>query len=452
MREETIVSPDDNEKKGPVGAGPGKGKKDLDELKAKLGLKKPSPGAKKPGSPAAPAPKKTAADDFKFSFGDAQQAEPALSASELSAIDAEAHKASSPIGRKIAVLLVGLVLAVVLLWLGYQFGNSMGLRVLHNQAVIQSQEIKSFFLARYSNAAGVEIDARRDTTTKFVDAFDVWHEEHITQMMAHAKVFSSGQTPADFELEAFLKDELIPMKTMCKDFLVAIEEYSVAGVLKGQLYSTELGAKLLEFADRANKLRNQVQTLYLSIELVESYILTQAMTEKPKPEVLVHALKIEKEKETVPVLKEVEINGTPELDKELKTKELCEPVSFELEIPLCNVRRGEPETEKRLIDTYDKKEVQEVTQFRKVKVKDADGKALSARIEHLFKVDLRPHLKPLLEQVFKGRTTEVKNLGTLVATVAQNMNDVRMAGETVDFTDVIDSVEKFAVQELFFTF
>lgn len=445
------MSPEDTEKKGPGGTVPGKGKKDLDELKAKLGLKKPAPKGTAPAG-SAPAQKKTAADDFKFSFGDAQRAEPAMSAAELATIDAEAHRATSPIGRKIAVLVVGLVLAVVLLWLGYQFGNSMGLRTLHNQAVIQSQEIKSFFLAKYANATGVELDARRDTTTKFIDTFDVYHEEHIMQLMAYAKVFSEGKTPPDFELQTFVKDELAPVKAMCKEFLIQIEEYSVAGVLKGQLYSTELGAKLLEFADRANKLRNQVQTLYLSIELVEAYALTAAMAEKPKPEVLVHALKIEKDKETVPVLKEVEISGTPELDKELKTREICEPVSFELEIPLCGARKGEPEVEKRLIDTYDRKEVQEVTQFRKVKVKDSEGKSLSARIEHLFKMDLRPHLMPLLEKVFEGRTTELKNLGTLVATVSQNMNDVRIAGETVDFSDVIDSVEKFAIQELFFTF
>jgi hypothetical protein len=172
-----------------------------------------------------------------------------------------------------------------------------------------------------------------------------------------------------------------------------------------------------------------------------------------KGEVLVHGLKADDEKESLPVIGVVEIakNAKAELDKELTTKEICEPIAMELEIPTCG-GKNEPQTEKRLIEVFDKKEVQEVRQFRKIKVTSAEGKKLTARIEHLYKMDLKPFMKPLIERVKADKKLELENLGMLVGTLLQNMNDVRMAGEAVDFTDVIDSLEKYAKQETFYTF
>jgi hypothetical protein len=441
---------DENGTKGPQKPGGGK---DLDALKAKLGL-----GAtRKPASPLAGKPKeepkqRSAADDFKFSFGDAGgKEEKAFSAQELAAIDAEAQRAASPLGRKIISGAIGLVLVIIVMWLGYQFGNSMGMRVLHNEAVKQAAEMKDFFLKKYANVTGEEIDARRDTTTRFVDQFDAYLEEHITGLMNLAKLLEEGKIPPDFDMEKFRKEELEPLKSLCKDYLQGVEEYSVASILKGQLYSTELGAKLLEFADRANKLRNRVETLYLSIEIVEAYVQSGEMPKDLKGEVLVHGVKPENEKDKVPEIAVVELNGQPEIDKELTTKEVCEPIAIELEIPVCG-GRGEPEVEKRLIDTYDKKEVQEVKQFRKVKVKNADGKSVTARIEHLFKMDLKPFLKPLIERISADKKLELENLAIVLNTLIQNMNDVRMAGEAVDFKDLLDAVDKYAGQETFFTF
>ena len=441
---------DDMEKKGP---GKPSGGKDLDALKAKLGLGRAKTTASPTGLRPKEAPKRDAKDDFKFSFGDVATAdEPTFSAKELAEIDAEATKAANPFGRRIITLVAALLLATLVMWLGYQFGSSMGKRVLHNAAVTQSQEIKTFFLQKFSNASGEEIDARRDITTRFVDQFDLYQEEHVGGLMALTKLLSDGALPPGFTMEEFEKKELGELKTLCKEYLRNIEGYSVATILKGQLYSTELGAKLLEFVDRSNKLRNRVESLYITIELLEEYLQSGGMPDDLKGEVLVHGLKAENEKESLPVIGVVAIakNAKAELDKELTTKEICEPIAMELEIPTCG-GKGEPQTEKRLIEVFDKKEVQEVRQFRKIKIKTGEGKPMTARIEHLFKMDLKPYMKPLIERVKDDKKLELQNLGMLVGTLLQNMNDVRMAGEAVDFTDVIDSLEKFASQETFYT-
>ena len=447
------MSSDDTEKKGPGKPGGGK---DLDELKAKLGLRKGPPKSPVAGSSrtSPSAPKKSVADDFKFSFGDSAGAAPGLSEKELASIDAEARKASKPMGRRLATLVFALILMVTVMWLGYQFGNSMGKRTLHNAAVEQSQGIKKFFMEKYADSSGLEVDPRKDITTRFVDKFDEYHEAHISQLTGLSKMLIGGNMPAGFEMDKFRKEELAEMKEMCMNYMRVIEEYSVGTILKGNLYSTELGAKLLEFVDRSNKLRNRVENLYFTIELVETYMLSGEMPSGLKPEIILHGFKPEKEKESLLPIDVIEIakDAKAELDKELKTSELCEPVSMELEIPICGARKGEPETEKRLIDTFDKKEVQEVIQFRTIKIKNPEGKTITARIEHLFKMDLRPYLMPLIERIGGDKKVENENLGYLVQAVVQNMNDVRMASEAVDFTEVLDAVNKYASQEMFFTF
>jgi hypothetical protein len=441
---------DDMEKKGPGKPGGGK---DLDELKAKLGLGRPTSPSSPVGTKPKEVPKRDSKEDFKFSFGDAGgKSEPSFSAKELADIDAEANKAANPIGRWIILGVVGLGLTLLVLWLGFQFGNSMGSRVLHNAAVTQSQEIKDFFLKKFANAAGDEIDPRRDITTRFVEQFEAYQEEHVTGLMALGKLLSEGTMPPEFKMEEFEKKELAELKTMCKEYLRNIEGYSVATILKGELYSTELGAKLLEFADRANKLRNRVENLYLAIEMLEAYLESGDMPGDIKGEVLVHGLKADDAKEALPVIAVVEIakGAKAELDKELTTKEICEPVAMELEIPTCG-GKGEPETEKRLIEVFDKKVVEEVRQFRKIKIKLDDGKPMTARIENLFKMDLRPFLKPLIERIKADKKMENENLAVLVNNLIQNMSDVRMAGEAVDFVDLLDALEKYASQEQFFT-
>ena len=442
---------DDMEKKGPGTPGGGK---DLDALKAKLGLGKTKSPLSPVGAKSPEAPKRDAKDDFKFSFGDVTAEKgPTFSAKELADIDAEADKAANPFGRIIIKAVVALLLATLVLWLGYQFGTSMGMRVLHNEAVQQSLDIKDFFLKKFSDATGEEIDPRRDITTRFIEQFGAYEEEHAAGLMALAKILGEGQVPPEFTLDEFEKKELAELKTLCKEYLRNIEGYSVATILKGQLYSTELGAKLLEFADRANKLRNRVESLYITIELLEEYLQSGGMPADVKGEVLVHGLKKDDEKESLPLIGVVEIakNAKAELDKELTTKDICEPIAMELEIPTCG-GRGEPETEKRLIEVFDKKQVEEVRQFRKIKVKTVDGKKMSARIENLYKMDLKPYLKPLMERITADKKMELENLGVLVGTLIQNMTDVRMAGEAVDFSDVVDSLEKYASQDTFFTF
>lgn len=442
------MSPD--EKKGGVGTPGGKPGTDLDALKAKLGLARPAAG-KEAGAGAA-APQAPSADDFKFSFGAAKSDVKTLSDAELAAIELAAHRASKPLGRRIAMSIAMAIVGLVLIWLGYQFGSSMGMRVLHNQAVDQAVYVREHVSQGVVDAAGREMASRRDATTRFIEAFDVYFEEHYNNLTLLTKLLSEGKLPPDFDIEKVKKEELEPAKALCKDFLSNVEEYSVSTILQGQLYASELGSKLLEFSDRANKLRARAESLYIAIELVESYTLSGEMPKNLKPEVLVVAQKTENEADQVLAVVEVEVSGTPEVDKELITKEVCEPVAMELEIPICGAAKGEPETEKRLIDTFEKKETQTVKQFRKVKVKDGTGKPLTTKFENLFKVDLRNHLMPLLERIGGDKKIEVENLGLLFANMFQNMNDVKQAGEGLNFKDVLEIIDKYAQQEKFYTF
>jgi len=451
LREVRDVSTDDKEKKGGAGTPGGKPGTDLEALKAKLGLAKPAAG-KESAAPGAAAPRAPSADDFKFSFGKTGAEVKGLSDAELAAIELAAHRASKPLGRRIAMAVVLAIVGLVLIWLGYQFGTSMGMRVLHNQAVDQAVYVREHITQGVVDAAGREMASRRDATTRFIETFDKYFEEHFNNLSVLTKLFSEGKLPPDFDMEKIKKEELEPAKALCKDFLSNVEEYSVGTILQGQLYASELGAKLLEFSDRANKLRARVEALYVAIELIESYTLTGEMPKNLKPEVLVVAKKAENEADQVLPVIEVEVSGTPEVDKELITKDLCEPIAMELEIPICGAAKGEPETEKRLIDTFEKKETQVVKPFRKVKVKDSEGKPLTAKFESLFKVDLRAHLMPLLERIGGDKKTEVENLGLLFGNMFQNLNDVKQAGEGLNFSEVMEIIEKYAQQEKFFTF
>jgi hypothetical protein len=463
---------DDMEKKGP---GKPSGGKDLDALKAKLGLGKTKSPTSPLGSKPKAAPQRDAKEDFKFSFGDVTtEKKPAFSAKELADIDAEANKAANPFGRIIIKTVGALVLVTLVLWLGYQFGSSMGMRIMHNEAVKQAQEIKGFFLKKYSNPAGDKIDPRRDITTRFVEDFDAYQEAHLAELMALGKLLENNKLPPDFNMKEFKEGELVELKTLCKAYLRNIEGYSVATILKGQLYGTgspdkeggaadeckkdcktvpEVGAKLLEFADRTNKLRNRVESLYIAIELIENYDDSSGMPKGLKGEVRVHALQTGDAKNDLPVIAVVEIakNAKPVRDNDVTNKDVCEPVSVEVEVPTCG-GKDEPATEKRLIEAFDKTVVEVVSPFLKIKVNDADGKPITARIENLYKMDLKPYLKPLIDRIEGDRKLAHGNLAVLVGNLVQNMNDVRMAGDAVDFTELLDSLEKYATQETFYTF
>lgn len=437
------MTDDTKDSKGKVGSAGGGGR-DLDELKARLGLKKPGkPEEQKP---------KSAADEFKFSFGGDKVTEQ-FSKAELAAIDAEAQKAASPLGRRIMMLATVLVVGLLLIWLGYQFGNSMGLRLLHNAAVTQSQEIKEFFVKNISDMSGRELKSRMDATTVLADEMDRYVEEHFQELHTLNQMLAQGNLPADFNYAKFVTESIDPLETVCKAFLVNVEEYNLAVILKGQLYSTELGAKLLEFSNKANVLRSKVEALHIAIQLLQNYNLSGEAPKNLKPKLLLYAQKPEKDKDKVSDAVSVEVAGTPEVDRDLITKEVCEPISIELEIPLCDAKRDEPDTEKRLIDTFEKKEMQEVVPYRKVKIKnEADGKSLTVKIENLFELDLRPYLMPLLERVAKERGSNAGNLGVIFAAYLESLNDVKEVAGTVDYASVLEAIDKFATQETFYTF
>lgn len=442
-----------DEKKGGIGTPGGKPSTDLDALKAKLGLAKPAPGKDATAAPGGQAtPPAPSAEDFKFTFGATKPEVKTLSDAEIAAIELAAHRAAKPLGRRIAVGVTLVITGIVLVWLGFQFGTSMGMRVLHNEAVDQAIYIRDHLTQGVTDTTGQLLASRKDATSRFIEAFDRYFEEHFSNLSMLAKVLAEGKLPPDFDMEKFKKDELEPAKAICKEYLNNVEEYSVTTMLQGQLYATELGAKLLDFSDRANKLRARAEALYIAIEIIESFSLTGDMPKNLKPEVLVVAQKAENEEDQILAVVEVEVSGTPEIDKELITKDVCEPVAMELEIPICGAAAGEPATEKRLIDTFEKKETQTVKQFRKVKVKDAEGKPLTSKFANLFKVDLRGHLMPLLERVGEDKENEVQNLGLLFGNMAEALTDVKQASEGLNFSEVAEIIEKYAQQEKLFTF
>lgn len=439
------MTDDTKDRKGKPGAG-GSGGKDLDELKARLGLKKP-------GKPAAATRKpKSSEDDFKFSFGEDKVTEQ-FSKAELAAIDAEGRKATSPLGRRIMMVVVAMAVGVVLIWLGFQFGSSMGLRVLHNASVSQAQEIKEFFTKTFTDRSGRELKSRKDASGKLADEIDRYVEEHFQDLHTLNQILSKGALPPDFDYPKFVTEHLEPLEQVCKDFLLNVEEYNLAVIMRGQLYSTELGAKLLEFSNRANILRSKVEALHIAIQILQGYRLSGESPKNLKPKLLLYAQKAQKDKDKTSAAVPVAVAGTPEVDRELINKELCEPIAIELEIPICGAKRNDPQTEKRLIDTFEKKEAQEVIPYRKVKVKnEADGKSLTAKIEHLYELDLVPYLKPLLERIAMERGSNAENLGVVFVAYLETLNDVKEVAGIVDYASVLEVIEKYADQETLYTF
>lgn len=446
-----------DDSKGKPGAGAGtKGGKDLDELKARLGLKKGPEGAQSgaPGAAQQPAGQASSLEDFKFSFGQKPQAPGAgaLSDKEFAAIEERVAKAAKPLGLRLSKWIGGVVLLVALAWIGYQYGNSMGLRVIHNESVAQAQRVLDFFTKSFSDAAGAEVSSRRDATAVLADYLAAYTDERFGKFSAIQTALSNGELPPGFDFEAFKKEDLGPLKKTCETYMSAVEEYSVDALLGGQLYATELGAKLLEFVTKANVLRSKVETLYVLIQLIESFGLPEPPPANLKPKLLLLATKGEKEKDNVGPVTPVEINGTPEVDRELTTKEICEPVSMEIEIPICGAGKNDPQTEKRLLEVFEKKETQEVKPYRKIRLKtEADKRDLTAKIGDLFELDMKPYLVPLLERIGNDRKTNAGNMGILFEAFLNNLSTIKESAPQVDYQSIVDLLTKFAGQETYFS-
>jgi hypothetical protein len=455
------VTTDTTDNKGKPAAGPGaKGGKDLDDLKARLGLKK-GPEAAAPGAAGAAGGQQQAKqaqsslEDFKFSFGQKPAAPAAaeMSDKEFEAIEKGVAKSATPWSMQLIKWAAGGALVAILMWIGYQYGNSMGLRVIHNESVSQAQRVRDIFTKSFTDGTGTEVSSRRDATAALADALATYTDERAAKFTLLAEALGKGQFPPDFDIEAFRKEDIDPLKRICETYMTAVEQYSVDALLQGQLYATELGSKLLEFVNRANSLRSKVEQVYILLQLMESLSLPEAPPSNLKPKLLLLASKAETDKDKVLPVTSVDIDGTPEVDRELVTKEICEPVSMEIEIPVCNPAKGQPETEKRLLEVFEKKEAQEVKPFRKVKVKtEGESKSLTAKIGDLFELDMRPYLMPLLDRLGADRSKSALNVATLFNAFVANLMAVREAAPEVDYRTVVEMLDTFASQETYFAF
>jgi len=352
-------------------------------------------------------------------------------------MEAEVSKASKPLANRLMVVGVVVVCAALALWMGYQFGSNMGWRTISNEAVKQAVEIRDHISKNVVDAAGRELKSHRDANLQFSTDRDAYIDANFTEFEGLKQMLASGQLPVQFTQEEWNKwkeSKLIQLKKLCEDYLANVEEYSLSALFNGNIYASELALKVLDFSEKANRLRSRIDSLFVMIQILENRNILVPPPADLTPETLVLAQKGEGEKDKVSNVLVVTKEGNPEVDKEILNKDVCEPVSMELEIPTgANGPDGQPVFEKKLIDTFDKKQVQEVKAFRKIKVKTADKKDIVARFDNLFIMDLRPHLMPLIESLQSNRKSEAENMAFQFEAFLQTLMAVHLTASEVDF-------------------
>lgn len=468
---------------------------DLEALRAKLGFKPTPSSAATPstpagpgapaGTPAAPKPslsglpgatpaqapkqeKVHGTQQFRFSGVEASSmGQKALSEKELAELDESLAKAGKPLGTKLILGGVVLLIVIAAVWIGLQIGKGMSYRILANEGISQAEMVKTYFTKGQTDAQGKEMAIRGEAAAKMKASLDEYiaNNQDILTLLSEAS--ETGRLPEGVDWEDVKKSKLKPLQTILTTYLESAPVYQANEILGGQVYAPDLAAEVSGFVGRANSLRASVEQLALTVEMlmgVNPPKPVPAAGEMPGKTAYVFAPNVDRDGAKILEGKLVKVSGEIKDDvlvdaktkKRVEKEEKCvkDPLVFKWTCPSCNPKVPAEEQSQEL-ESYVPQVVERTVEDPVAEITTvANNKKGEIEVKHLYAVDMRHFVKPLVErlQVMETRALEDEamlqgSISSMLAVFFARLEDVQTKVGAVDLKRLMDLLETTAAQE-----
>ena len=462
--------------------------KDLDALRARLGLKDKKPGAEAKAAPApgtgkaptADEPQKIATDDFKLDFGGGGKATASVSLDDL-----DSGKHTKVKGRFFVMAVIALVGLGAALWLGMQFGRDLGLRSLHNAGVTQAKTLKTYFFEPQTDPTGQKLAARVEAIQKFRDEYSLWYNENINALGNLIPVLETGDPSMLAQLGEYSKVqkqlELVkPLIKILEKVDTGIGDMTPHGVFGDRVFHPEIAYKVVDYMAAANRLQRALDDLRDSLTLLYGFQWSSEPPSGIKTELVIWAPRKEGQEGIKGAM--VEVSGEPEEKKKVEDKYTYQTFKemfgqdLDIKVPKCEeVPEGEGQFDSYLVETiigdiikdvelkdfvlapqvHLKLTEQEVKRWHEVKVKryleETDDKKV-AKVADLIQLNIRPVMEPIVTQLYAQYSVEMVNRAVIIAEIVENLDrikDLSMAASPENLQEILDELAK---QETYTTF
>jgi len=459
--------------------------KDLDALRARLGLKDAKAGAAQPQKTAAQEarapgePQKIATDDFKLDFGAAAPATTPVSIEEL-----DGGQIARPKGKIVLVLGAMTVALALAVWLGMQFGNDLGLRSLHNSGVSQARTLKGYFFEDQTDPTGQQIDSRVKAITEFRDRYQAWYNENITALGNLIPVLESGDPAMLAQLGDFAKVEkqlelLKPLIRMLEKYDASVDDLNPHGIFGDRVFHPEIAYKVVDYMAAANRLSAAIDDLRDGLTLAFGFQWSPEPPKGIKTDLVVWAPRKEGQDQVKGAL--VDLAGEPEEKKEVEEKVTYQSFKelfgqdLDIKVPKCGeVPEGEEAFDSYLVEkiiqdiltdaqvkgftvapqVFLKLTEQEVKRWSEVKVRrfQEEGDKKDARMDDLVQVNIRPVLEPVVAQVYAQYSVEMVDRALIFAEIVETLDRIKELSLAAGPENLQIFLEELSKQEEYRTF
>ncbi len=425
-----------------------KGVRDVEDLKARLGL---ASKVERPAQTTAAPPKKV--DEFSLSLGVTQTADPAppLSAGELAEIETQGERAVRPLGRTILLGSFVALLGLFGLFLGYQYGRNNSERTIQNSRIDEAQRIRDALFGQFEEVAGDQKVTLQQLSEEFRNQIRTFVDGRMGVYQAWKEDFGKGQFPEDFDLKGLVAGDLAELKGFTLRFQRNVGTLDVNRVLQGQAYSFDIAMAILDFALKAERLRVAADNLRVSIEALEQFAVTEEPLNLGPAQEYVLATKPEAEaNELNTVAPYVELVGEPVVVTLRDEEPVYQQVSVALEYD-CLDDKGQPAKCELTVADYDGKpllvKADEASVTEKAEVRQrvrnvATKEESTAKAEHLFLVDLETKYNPVIPWSETINKLEVRNFELTFEVFLMNLDACRAAADEMDFENIRNLVRE----------
>ncbi|MFH1529599.1 MAG: hypothetical protein ABIK09_02570 [Pseudomonadota bacterium] len=459
--------------------------KDLDALRARLGLK----DAKKTGAQTRPStedtgsgadPQKISTDDFKLDFGAGGKVTESVSMDDL-----DTGKVTKPKGLFLVVSIVAIIGFGAALWLGMQFGRDLGLRSLHNAGVTQAKTLKTYFFEPQTDPTGQKLAARVEAIQKFRDEYLVWYNDNINALGNLIPVLETGDPTMLAQLAEYQKVEkqlelVKPLIKMLEKVDTGVADMSPHGIFGDRVFHPEIAYKVVDYMAAANRLRRALDDLRDNLTLLYGFQWSPEPPTGIKTELVIWAPRKEGQEDIKGAL--VEMSGEPEEKKKVEDKFTYQTFKemfgqdLDIKVPKCEeVPEGEEQfdsyvVEQILADIIKEAEIkgfvlapqvhlkiteQEVKRWHEVKVKrylDETGDKKVANLGDLVQLNIRPVMEPMVAQLYAQYSVEMLNRAVIFAEIVETLDRIKDLTMAASPENLETFLEELAKQETYATF
>jgi len=459
--------------------------KDLDALRARLGLK----DTKKPaaedgagltaGGTASAEPEKPGAGDFTLDFGAGGKA-----ISSVSIEDLDAGKVTKPKGRLIVISIAALIALGTALWLGMQFGRDLGLRSLHNAGVTQAKTLRTYFFEPQTDPTGQKLAARVEAIQKFRDEYIVWYNENINALSNLIPVLETGDPAMLAQLGEYAEVqkqlELIkPLIKILDKVDTGVADMNPHGIFGDRVFHPEIAYKVVDYMAAANRLQRTLDDLRDALTLLYGFQWSPEPPTGIQTDLTIWAPRKDGQEGVKGAL--VELSGKPEEKKEVEDKHSYQTFKemfnqdLDIKVPKCEeVPEGEDPFDSYLVekiigDILKEAEIkgfivapqihmkiteQEVKRWHEVKVRRyaAGGDKKTAKVADLIQLNIRAVMEPIVTRIYAQYSVEMVNRAVIVAEIVENLDrikDFSLAASPENLQKFLDDLAK---QETYTTF